>query len=374
MIKALFSVLALAAVSQAHAFGTEDFTINGFGNQDYRQTTSNDVSTATSNGTWNNNFLGLVGSAKINDKSRVWMQLQSNSMSQTRFTWMYIDYAFTDNLTAHAGRVKLPYGLFNEYIYNKALQMSVTSPLAYQDGMAFDAYNGLGADWHTDMGAGGSLIVQGYGGNVYAPPTPLVNGAFVSNQSPIFANTNDTRLLGARFTWNAPLNGLRMMLSGNTTQVSSTSVLPVTGQTGNENRGMASAEYVNDKLTLQSEYNYHRFPSLGATHGVIAHAWYAQSAYNIGQWSPFARYDMMVTDQSQASNPNYYQRAMVFGTNYKIDKNVNFRVQESFNNGYALPVSGQYTSFTPFTPVGAMVANGAVSHWNEFAAEINFMF
>ena len=170
--KVLGSVVMMVSSSAIADDLTDRFTFAGFGYQDFRQTSANRVDYVDSGGNWDHNFLGLIMAAQVSDKSKIWAQLQADSTEQTRFTWLFADYQFTSTLTGHAGRVKFPFGLINEYIDNKALQLSLNLPMAYSESadMTYDAYTGVGLDWNEEGGSLGNLLVQGYAGNTYNYP------------------------------------------------------------------------------------------------------------------------------------------------------------------------------------------------------------
>jgi len=101
------AITTIAGFSSIDASAQEDrFAFHGYGNQDYRQSSANSYLGADPRGTWDNNFLGLVFTGTINERSQVWAQLQANSTEQARVTWMFVDYQFNDVLRAHVGRVK----------------------------------------------------------------------------------------------------------------------------------------------------------------------------------------------------------------------------------------------------------------------------
>ena len=118
-------IFAAGLFSTAHAAQME---MHGYGYQDYLQANGNTYLGADGKGSWDNNFLGLVGAVSLNDKSKLWAQLQASSTDQNRFTWFFVDYQFSNQLRGHVGRVKLPMGLYNEVIDAKYLQVSQLEP------------------------------------------------------------------------------------------------------------------------------------------------------------------------------------------------------------------------------------------------------
>lgn len=353
--KKIKKIILLAGVLVAEGAHADDkFTINGFGFQDYRQSNANVYEGADRRGTWENGILALVMSAKLSDRDIVWTQLESKSTEPTEFTWAYIDHRFNDNLSVRIGRVKVPYGLYNEFIDNKALQLSAVRPSAYsfRADMVHDAYKGIGIDWTS-----GSLFTQIYGGNVY---TPASNAAITDT-------FHDRRLIGTRITWNTPYEGLRFMFSGWDSQTEDNTGIaanPPLGQIGKENRAMWSVEYVSDQLDIKGEHNHHGTPTTTAGPGVSTNAWYIQGGYKMGLWTPYARFDYFIGDQSIPSDPGSFQKNWVIGVNYKINENVNARIEDHVIHGYGLAVSAGDMDPTL----------GGKTNWNMMAAEVNFMF
>ncbi len=374
MTKSHRAALATAALlAMAAGFGSaradEDrFSLHGFGNQDYSKTTENTFEQAGPTGTWENNFLGLVMSAKISDQSKLWAQFQANSVEEARVTWMFIDYQFTDNLSGQVGRVKFPFGIYNEYIDTRALQMSVGKPFAYslEADMTYDAYQGLGINYALDLVRLGRLTIQGFGGDIFTPASPFVTPPFPEQfqMGNLEAVTNDLHVWGAKITWETPIEGLRFLLSANQTKIITTADNgQAPNQPGLENRWMLSADYVTDRLDLKAELNRHKYPGLSGFPDQNSYAWYVQAGFPIGKWTPYTRYDAVSTDMSQSSNPSYYQHTVVLGINRKLTPNLNLRVEDEFNHGYALPVAA-----------GETMTGAGKSNWQLFAAQINFMF
>jgi hypothetical protein len=349
--KKIIILAGVLAAAGAHA--DDKFTINGFGFQDYRQSNANVYEGADRRGTWENGILALVMSAKVSDRDTVWTQLESKPTEPTTFTWAYIDHRFNDNLSARIGRIKFPQGFYNEFIDNKALQVSAIRPSAYsfRADMVHDAYSGVGVDLTS-----GSLLTQIYGGVIYTPASnAAANDGF-----------NDRRMIGTRITWNTPYEGLHFMVTGIEAQVEDNNGItetPPLGQLGKEYRAMWSAEYVSERFDIKSEHNHHGTPTQSTGPGASTNAWYIQGSYKIGLWAPYARFDYFVGDQSIASDPSSYQKDWVIGVNYQINENVNARIEDHVIHGYGLSVAG-----------GEVAPGSGQINWNMMAAEVNFIF
>lgn len=368
--------LVAGFVGAANAYADEDrYTFNGFGNQDYRRSTANSYMGADSTGTWDNNFLGLVMSAKINEKARAWAQLQASTTSvanptgSARFTWMFVDYQFSDSVSAHVGRIKFPFGLYNETINTQALRPTIAEPVVYAlaADMTYNAYHGVGVDWHKDLGGPGSIMTQVFAGNIYVEPEHKET------------TLRDVGLIGGRITYNTPVEGMRLMISANRTTVEAQNTGAPTGEKAHEDRAMLSFDYVAHDWDIKAEYNYHTTPALATAQDaltvppvlpgdVIANkqrAYYIQAAYDMGKFTPYARYDYVNTDTTLKNNPANYQKIYVIGVGYKLADNLNLRAEQHFNHGYALGA-----------PEMGVVMPAYVPHlnWNTTMVSMNFMF
>jgi hypothetical protein len=321
---------------------TGDFDLHGFGYQNYYQTTANTYYDADQKGSWDNNFLALIGTFTINDRAKVWAQLETSSDDTTHFTWFFVDYQFTDNLRAHVGRVKLPLGIYNEFIDTKFLQVTSLEPALYRAEANFveDSYNGVGLDYDQSLGAAGALTWQAYGGNTFIEDPP--------------PDAKDRRAYGGRIIYVTPVDGLRFLLSAYQTQVQ---LLP-SDKMVNEQRWIASADFVSNGWDIKSEYGDHKFQ------GVDSDAYYVQIARAISEkWTPFAQYNYVTLDKALSSSDSYSQKIWVLGIDYRVRSNIRLRFEDQFNSGYALPVA------TGEVPVGAGKRN-----WELFIAGINFVF
>ena len=281
---------------------------------------------------------------------------------------MFVDYEFSEDTTGHIGRVKFPYGIYNEIIDTRALQWSVSLPLVYagETDFTYDAYNGIGVDHRIDLGKNGRLLLQGFAGNIYVPPNPTSNPPFPAQAglANLVAITNDHHVVGGKITWETPVEGLRLLVSANQTLVVTTADNgQVPNQGGHENRIMLSVDYIHDALDLKAEYNYHKYPGLAGFDNEKSKGWYVQAGWESGKWKPYARFDAVVLDQDASSDPSYYQRSLVLGIGRRIASNLNFRIEDAFNHGYALPVAAGETA------IGAGKTN-----WQLYSASINFMF
>ena len=319
----------------------ERIDLHGYGYQDYAQSSANSYLGADKHGTWDNNFLGLVMTATLTDKSKLWAQLEDTSTEGTAFTWAFVDYELTDSVRLHAGRVKMPLGFYNEIIDAKPLQPAALEPSLYQSAadMVHDSYQGIGVDFEQDL-AGGHVLWQAYGGNVYDPVLAI--------------DTRDRRAFGGRVTYRTPLDGLTFMASAYRTQVETLA----SGTMSNEDRGILSVGYLADAWDLKAEYGAHKFL------GVTSDAWYVQGAYALTpHWKPYVRHDYVVTDRHLRGDPSYEQSTWVAGINYRINDALGLKLENHFNSGYGLPVAE-----------GSVAPGSGKKAWNLMLVSVDFQF
>jgi hypothetical protein len=352
--KAIGVGIGMALMMSMAAAHAGDIEIHGYGYQNYMQTDKNSYNGVDKKGAWDKNFLGLVGAVNLSDKSKLWAQLESNGYDTPFFTWFFLDYQFNDKLRGHVGRVKFPLGIYNETIDAKYLQVTALEPSMYQGAtdMMYDAYNGLGLDYQQDAG-NGEILWQVYAGNLFDPAPPV--------------DSRDIRTIGGRVTYRTPVDGLRLLLSLNRTNVEALDTqggtvepgIP-TGDVSNEDRAILSVDYVRDMFDVKAEFMKHKFP----LEGVNSSAGYLQVGYKVtDKLMPYARYDNVTMDKNAKSDPSYYQKTVVVGVGYKFDSNIGFRLENHFNHGYALPVAE-----------GDVAAGAGKKDWNMFIASINFIF
>ena len=333
--------LAVGATSSAYAEdGGDRVEIHGYGHQGYLQAKDNIYLKADDKGSWDYNALALLFAAKIDDKSKVWMQLYGDS-SNMRLDWAFVDYQLTSTLTGRAGQIKAPIGLYNEIRDIKFLQLSTLQPMLYQEAVdiAFESYRGVAVAYDHDLG-NSSLALDAYAGQ----QVDFESSTTIKNRG----------LTGGRLTYKTPLDGLKFMVSAYTNKKKTIS----TAVESTLNSAILSADYTANNWDIKAEYaDQHN-----GLENKKARTYYAQAGYTFAEkWTPFMRYDYITTDVSQKSDPSYYQKSKVLGVNYKLNNSVAVRVENHWNTGYAMPVASSENT-------------GVKDDWNLFAASVNFIF
>ena len=109
---------------------------------------------------------------------------------------------------------------------------------------------------------------------------------------------------------------------------------------------------------MKTEYATHKLQ------GVKSDAWYVQGAYALSEhWKPYLRRDFVTTDRSQQSNPSYRQSTWVTGVGYRVNNSIGLKLENHFNNGYALPVAE-----------GSVAPGAGTKSWNLLLVAADFQF
>ena len=211
----IFAAIFLLCEGLAYSVNLDDISIHGFVSSGYLKSDHNNYLLSSKDGSFEFNEVGINFSAIMNDNIRIGLQLYSFDMgnignNKVELDWAFIDYQWKEELGIRVGKVKTPYGLYNEEqdydmlhvpillpqcIYNKVQRETIVSI------QGFDIYG------NVDLKKTGSLNYDVFAGamNVHS------DGALarrVSRDGMIFDNWTFDPAVGNRIKWNTPLDGL----------------------------------------------------------------------------------------------------------------------------------------------------------------------
>jgi hypothetical protein len=366
-------VLLLGMHSLANAAAKDDrVSVHGYGDTGFIRAIDNNYTQKPGGNNWDFNYLSVNFTAQIDEKTKIVAQIRQGS-EITGDMGAYVHHNLTDNLTARAGQMKAPVGIFNEIRDIKFLQLSALTPLMYQDavGILPDSFKGVEAIYHLDMGTH-RLSFNVYGGepkgaNNYVEIQPLAApGYYVLVQN----------IYGGRLTYKTPV-GLKFSLSSfQNDLLSNTCTLPCTpgtppaatapNATSSIRRlSSASIDFRNYNFDIKMEIAMATdFPGTASEN--TGKSYYGQIGYTFAEKiTPYIRYDYLIYNIQQDANPGAYQVAKVAGFSYKLNNNVSMRMENHWNHGYAIPANTQGINFN---------YTDAKLDWNLFAMGINFIF
>src|SRR2546423_865698 len=174
-----------------------ELQLHGFVSQGFLLTSDNNYLAHTSSGSFEFSEVGLNFTLPATDRLRLGVQLFSRQLGtigdyRATLDWYYLDYHWQDWLGIRAGRVKLPFGLYNDTSDIDAGRTSVLLPQSIYPAQNRDfllAQTGGEVYGYRDLGAAGGLDYRLYGGTIFLdvkqqPGSPFtgvdLNGPFVA--------------------------------------------------------------------------------------------------------------------------------------------------------------------------------------------------
>jgi hypothetical protein len=303
--------LLLAVPASAHATepGAEardrDLEFHGFVSQGFLKTTANDYLIDSARGSSAFSEAGLNATVQLTDKLRVGLQMFAYELGASgnfamKADWYYLDYAVRDWVGVRAGRLKIPYGLYNDVSDIDAARVPALLPSSvypFTNREYLLAQTGGEVYGYVSLGRGGALDYRVYAGAVPLEVPPQAGAAV-----PITA-LGVPYIAGLRLLWETPLAGLRIGASGVYLRVEAMGMLPPPMTTltakANEYAGLGSVEYTGHDLLLAAEYGQtrvenHYNPMLAPDATVVSEGGYVLSAYRARPWLQPALYYSIV--------------------------------------------------------------------------------
>jgi hypothetical protein len=245
--------------------------------------------------------VGINFTSTLTDRLRVGIQLFAGGFVPTqRFDvkadWFYLDYRWADWLGFRAGRVKLPFGLFNEISDIDSARVPILLPPSVypaQNRNFLLAQTGGELYGYLRLGAGGALDYRFYAGTIF------IDAPASSGLPYVLQRLDAPYVTGARLMWETPLQGLRaggsiqalrldaaLRYPMETVQLEIPALLWV-----------GSLEYTRNDLLLAAEYSRWRsevrtsnpalFPAVNQT---VSERYYGLAAYRLATWLQVGAY------------------------------------------------------------------------------------
>jgi len=275
--------------------------IHGFVSQGALLTSDNNFLANTERGSFEFSEGAITITKQLDSKLRVGFQLFARDLGplgnySAKFDWFNLDYHWRDWLGVRAGRVKIPWGLYNDSADVDAAHAVVLLPqsiysIANRDFLL--AQTGVEIYGYRRIGALGALDYRAFAGTVYLqlPATPAV----------MYSNEDVPYIVGTRVAWETPAPGLRVVGSVYGAELSADAVqpgVPFTLHPVQQSKGvMASLEYTADALVVAAEYSRGHSevtvplpgmpPSVSA---VTAEGGYLMASYRLAPWIQPAMY------------------------------------------------------------------------------------
>jgi len=365
------TILNLAAQDldnlQFHGFATQGFLYSSHNNYLTMKSSQGSLQ-------WTEGALSV--SDTLSDKLRVGMQIHMYEMGQfggpnVLIDWASGDYKFDDRLGFRAGKVKVPFGLYNDSQDVDSLFLWVLLPqsLYPDDNRDYDlaelggqVYGGL------DLGAkAGRLLYAGHLGN----NTLDSKGGYMQNLGDLgltFTNAPGGRVYGGDIRWLTPVKGLTMGSSAASYQ------LDGTGPQGTFHvpSSIALVYYVQwDRGKLHLTGEYYRDPvtlMFNTPDGTIlmpqdGRAWYPMIRYDLTKkFQVGTYYSNAFNKTADTSLPENYSRDWVLSGRYNFNSYFYGKIEGHFLHGTLM---GYYQNTNP---------DGLQPKTSMLAARVGFAF
>jgi hypothetical protein len=324
--------------------------IHAFVSQGFFVTTENQyLSDASKRGSFELTEMGLNFTKQVTEDLRVGVQLFAHKVGvlgnyNAKFDWFYLDYHWSDQLGFRAGRIKIPFGLYNEVNdvdTGRAWVLLPQSIYPIQNRNFLLAQTGGELYGYADLGDAGALDYRAYGGTIFIDLTESVN----RNPSLSFLSLSVPYLTGTRVLWETPLEGFR---TGGSVQylrldtdllydqslygpLVTAGQLPATftGKVSAEIPALlwvASAEYLHDDLLLAAEYSRWHVrvrssePLLLPESRTTSERAYAMAAYRLTPWfEPGVYYSVFFPNVSNRTGREAYQHDVAATLRFDIN-------------------------------------------------------
>jgi hypothetical protein len=337
--------------AEVDAPGDVSVDVHGFVSQGGMLSTANNYLTHSSRGSLEFAELGVNFQSQLTDRLSVGFQLFSRDLGpignyQMKADWFALDYHWRDWLGIRAGRIKLPFGLYNETSDIDAARVAVLLPQGFYPTADRDyllAQTGVEAYGYVDLRAAGALDYRLYFGTIFIDTS--TSKTIQSLDSPYIA--------GGRAIWETPLPGLRLAASAQALRFNFSYYASPTMPTALSNIGFdiflgaASAEYVRHDLVLAAELSQWRvvidnddLASVpGAKHVTVSDRGYVSGTYHVAPWLwPGVYYSVLFPDEADATftGPSHAMQHDFAGTlRFDLNSHWIFKLEGHYMHGTA---------------------------------------
>lgn len=210
---ATLALLALPGAARAGESDTAALQVHGFVSPGWIYSTHRNDYLADSAGRGSFEFseVGVNFTQPIGDDLRIGVQLFARKLGSegaysAKADWYYLDYRWKDWLGVRGGRVKVPFGLYNDTSDIDAARVPVLLPQSVYPTVNRDfllAQTGGELYGYRTIGPVGALDYRAYYGTIFLQVTNSPSSPFqVSKLSVPY-------ILGGRILWETPVSGLR---------------------------------------------------------------------------------------------------------------------------------------------------------------------
>ena len=333
----------LLVASSAHADDELwEVEVHGFASQGFLLTTENNYLAETERGSFEFAEAGLNVTRPLTDRLRTGLQLFARDLGpigdyEAKLDWFYLDYRWRDWLGFRAGRVKLPFGLYNDSAdidaaHGFALLPQSVYPAQNRDFLL--AQTGVEAYGYHELDRAGALDYRAYAGTIYLD---------VDDSSVTVLDLGIPYVVGGRLLWETPVEGLRIAGSAQALRLESDLLIgmPVSIAIPAV-LWAASAELARDDMTFAAEYSRWHVdvessdPMVVPESSRVSERAYAMWTYRARSWlQPGAYYSIYYPDVEQRSGREARQHDAAATLRFDLNPHWILKVEGHYMRGTA---------------------------------------
>jgi hypothetical protein len=367
MLAVVFSLVSLVgspvfAAEIGPEGGLLSVDVHAFASQGYILTTNNNyLAHDTRHGSFQFSEIGINFTKDLGDKLRMGLQLFAQDLGPTgnynaKLDWFYLDYRWKDWLGVRAGRVKIPFGLYNEVNDIDAARVPILLPQSVyplQTRNFLLAQTGVELYGYARLHSAGALDYRLYGGTIFIDLTTPPGSPYQ------LTDLNVPYVAGGRLLWETPLEGLRFggslqalrldttfLASGKSVSVGIPVVL-----------GVGSAEYSVHDLVLTAEYSrwYAKYNSRDSTvypsSSLDSERGYVMATYRATHWLQTGVYYSVLFPDIQHRDGRA-DRQHDLATTLRFDLNAHWLVK--LEGHYMMGTAGLSSPLNDNVPISAL--------------------
>lgn len=365
-------LVALAALGWSSSSAAQDDTsilsdapveIHGFVSQGFILGFGNEFLAASKSGSVEFSEAALNFTKQLTDDLRTGLQLFVHDLGpfgnfRPEVDWYYLDYRRYDWLGVRVGRIKVPFGLYNELNDIDVARVPILLPQSiYQADHREYLFAQTGGEVYGDipLGPAGSLEYRAYGGTL---PDELVGG----RPPPPGITVSDVRVpyvYGGRLLWETPLAGLTAGASGQAVRfdadyvfdpavvaaLQAAMVLPA-DQTPDVpvkfrvSRWIASLQYAAYDLDVSAEYSrwtgefYSRAPAIFPPK-TVNERYYLMASYRLDWFTPGIYYSGYFPNVEQRKGKENYTHDLAVTTRFDLNAHWLLKLEGHYARGTA---------------------------------------
>ena len=372
----LLAALGVLVLAQGPAAAAElglpgqlpSLDVHGFISQGFLLTSANDYLADTSRGSFEFSEVGLNLTLPATDRLTLGLQIFSRKLGplgdyRATLDWYYLDYHWRDWLGIRAGRVKLPFGLYNDISDVDSARTAVLLPPSIYPAQNRDfllAQTGVEAYGYTRLGSAGALDYRLYAGTIFLDLRPQPGSPFT------VVDLNVPYVAGGRVQW-LPIEGLRLGGSLQFLRLDTDLLaLPASGAVAVRipaTLWVASAEYAVRDLLFAAEYSRWLVktessnPSLFPKGSTTSERAYVLASYRVNSWLQAGTYySRLVPDVERRTFPAGVQHDFALTLRFDVNRYWLIKAEGHYMRGTA----GLSSSINGNQPLSALTPDWAL--------------